>query len=384
MNDSNDLHLGAIQKITIRGFKSIRDSELELRNLNVIIGANGAGKSNFIQVFRMLTAMTIGKNLPGFVGTNGGANSFLHNGEITPEICLCFEFKSRQDGTNAYQATLRPTVDDKFLLSEFRKYGDFSWTSFGSPCEKSRLAFQKDEHLPLFDGPDRGCLVYDTISRWMVYHFHDTNTIPPFIAPMRQARMVEDYHDGLRLDASNIAPFLRMLREDSPTEYAAIVNAIRLVLPFFDDFRLDILGFRGEEQKVKLSWRQKGLDIPMQPYHLSDGSMRFICLATALLQPNPPSAIIIDEPELGLHPIAIAILAELIQAAAKRTQIIVATQSPALIDLFGIEDVIVAKREDGTSTFKRLNPEDFSVWLKDYSVGELWTKNVIEGGPTYE
>jgi len=122
----------------------------------------------------------------------------------------------------------------------------------------------------------------------------------------------------------------------------------------------------------------------MQPYHLSDGSIRFICLATALLQPSPPSTIIIDEPELGLHPAAIVVLAELIQAAAKRTQVIVATQSPALIDQFGIDDIIVVNREDGASTFQRLKEEDFSAWLEDYSVGELWTKNVIAGGPVYE
>ena len=122
----------------------------------------------------------------------------------------------------------------------------------------------------------------------------------------------------------------------------------------------------------------------MQPYHLSDGSMRFICLATALLQPDPPSTIVVDEPELGLHPAAISILAELLQAASKRMQVVVATQSPMLIDQFSIEDIIVMNREDGASTMKRLDPEGFSVWLEDYSVGELWTKNVIDGGPQNE
>ena len=265
--NNNDGHSGAIQKLTIRGFKSIRNSELELRNLNVIIGANGTGKSNFIQVFRMLTAMATSENLPGFIVANGGANSFLHNGEITPEIYLCFDFKSTRGGANAYQATLKPTVDDNFLMTELRGFGKPpSWLSYGSPSENSRLASQKEEISSIWKNRHGiGYYVYDTISRWMIYHFHDTNSIPPSIAPMRQARMVEDYHDGLRLDASNIAPFLRMLREDYPTEYAAIVSAVRLVLPFFDDFRLDVLGFRGEEQKVKLSWRQKGLDLPMQP-----------------------------------------------------------------------------------------------------------------------
>ena len=140
----------------------------------------------------------------------------------------------------------------------------------------------------------------------------------------------------------------------------------------------------GEATKVALSWQQKGSDFPMQPYHLSDGSIRFICLATALLQPSPPSMIIIDEPELGLHPEAIGILGELIQDAAKRTQVVIATQSPLLLDQFAIEDIIVVNRRGGQSTFERLERENYDQWLKDYSVGQLWTKNVIQGGTTNE
>lgn len=137
----------------------------------------------------------------------------------------------------------------------------------------------------------------------------------------------------------------------------------------------------GEAEKVRLSWKQKGSDFPMQPYHLSDGSIRFICLATALLQPVLPSIIVIDEPELGLHPLAVSILAELIQTASHKVQVIIATQSPMLIDHFSINDIIVMNRENGASTMKRLDSDDFSLWLEDYSVGELWAKNVIEGGP---
>ena len=122
----------------------------------------------------------------------------------------------------------------------------------------------------------------------------------------------------------------------------------------------------------------------MQPYQLSDGTIRFMALATALLQPNPPSTVIIDEPELGLHPHALAILAELIQDAATRTQLIIATQSATLLDHFGVEDIVVVKREDGGSTFRRLEQKDYDMWLESYTVGELWTKNVITGGPSYE
>ncbi|WP_305801612.1 AAA family ATPase [Thiolapillus sp.] len=201
---------------------------------------------------------------------------------------------------------------------------------------------------------------------------------------MRRSEIVED-NQRLRNNGSNIAPFLLRLKQSESLYryYQEVVNATRLILPFFDNFRLDVFQ-QGEADKVKLSWQQKGSDYPLQPYHLSDGSIRFICLATALLQPDPPSAIVIDEPELGLHPEAIRILAELITDAAQRTQVILATQSPLLIDQFAIDDIVVVNRKDGQSTFERLSEQDFSQWLEDYSVGELWTRNVIQGGTSDE
>ena len=154
-----------------------------------------------------------------------------------------------------------------------------------------------------------------------------------------------------------------------------------MVVPFFYDFILQ----PDYNENIRLNWQQIGLnDYPMRPSQLSDGSIRFICLATALLQPQPPAAIIIDEPELGLHPEAIGILAELIKLASERSQIILATQSPLLLDQFSIEDIIIAKRKDGASTFVRLNEQDYAAWLEDYSIGELWIKNVIQGGTVCE
>jgi predicted ATPase len=199
---------------------------------------------------------------------------------------------------------------------------------------------------------------------------------------MRHYEIIQD-NKTLRFNGSNIAPYLLGLKNSNSGIYNEIVDAIRLVIPFFDNFNLDVEAF-GEKQKVNLSWRQKASDYPMQPYHFSDGSIRFICLATALLQPVPPATIIIDEPELGLHPSAIGILAELIQNASKRTQLIIATQSPVLVDNFAVENVIVVNRKEGASTFERLQEKDFNVWLENYSVGELWTKNVISGGAVHE
>ena len=375
----------SLSKLSISGFKSIHDlQDFELHSLNVIIGANGAGKSNFIQVFRMLQAMAK-QNLSKFILERGGADNFLFNGpKVTEAIDIQFDFESQSytGGVSSYRFQLTPTINETFLIDESRRYerSDLStvWRSYGSPSDESRLRDERNEKSANGQYPGVGYYVYLSISQWMVYHFHDTSSS----APMRRSEIVED-NQRLRSDASNIAPFLLKLKNDDDSSYQEILDAIRLVIPFFDQFRLDVMQL-GEAEKVKLSWQQKGSDFPMQPYHLSDGSIRFICLATALLQPDPPSTIIIDEPELGLHPAAITILAELIQSASIRTQVIVATQSPALIDQFAIEDVIIVNREKGASTFQRLEEKDLSSWLEEYSVGELWTKNVIAGGPVYE
>ena len=185
----------------------------------------------------------------------------------------------------------------------------------------------------------------------------------------------------LAFDARNIAAFLLRLKKEHEKEYRHIVDVIKLVVPFFEDFVL----IPNDEENIRLSWRQVGMeDFPMRPIQLSDGAIRFICLTTALLQPTPPSTMILDEPELGLHPEAIHVLAELIQLASRQTQVIVATQSPLLLDDFGLEDIIVVRRSEGATVFERLKEDDFKAWRDEYSVGELWTHDIIHGGTSHE
>ncbi|MDM8525125.1 AAA family ATPase [Desulfococcaceae bacterium HSG8] len=374
----------SLDRLTIRGFKSVQILEnFEFRNLNVFIGGNGAGKSNLITFFRLLRKIIDG-SLNEYILSGGGFSDFLFNGrKVTSEQEFEMYF-----GPRGYRFRLKPGSLENCLLSDEARYYQGHWWELGDSPDSGSLLVKEakgDSEDSRYSRP-----VYDTISSWQIYHFHDTSAR----AAMRHYEIIQD-NKVLRSDASNIAPYLLRLRNEHPDTYNEIVDSVRLVMPFFDDFLLDVTEF-GEKQKVSLSWMQKGSDYPMQPYHFSDGSIRFICLATALLQPdppskimarfqpNPPSTIIIDEPELGLHPSAIAILAELIQNASERTQLIAATQSPALIDHFSVEDVIVTNRKHGASTFERLQEKDFNVWLETYSVGELWSKNVISGGPVYE
>ncbi|MFG0333314.1 MAG: AAA family ATPase [Maioricimonas sp. JB049] len=365
-----------LDKLTIDGFKSIEHLEmLELERLNVLIGANGAGKSNFVDFFRMLRAFADGA-FQQFINAQGGGDGLLYLGpKVTSQISGHLEF-----GLNAYEFELAPTAAGTLQLTQERaKYlvgGSFQILSSGAL--ESGLRDRKDDVSPRTGGPGVPHYVYQAISSWTVYHFHDTGAL----APMRRDQPLRDW-SRLRHDASNVAPFLLHLQETDPGTYELIRDTVRMIAPFFDDF-LFRPQTRGGDEQVRLEWNQKGSDFPFQPHHLSDGTIRFICLATALLEPAPPATIVIDEPELGLHPYAISVLASLIRSSAERTQVIISTQSPPLLDYFEPHEILVANRTAGRSTFERLDATSLTEWIDDYSVGELWQKNVVRGGPTVE
>jgi len=358
----------SLKRIEIAGFKSLRELKLNLRALNVLIGANGAGKSNFISLFEMLNQMTR-KNFQLFVPQKGGANALLHFGEKnTARITLKLLFEQ-----NEYACSWAPTVDDRLVFEE-ESCGSVNGNalarleSFGSGHQESKLPDAVPSHHTL-------AAVLENLKSQRVYHFHDTSE-------SAQMKKIGDINGNLflRPDAGNLAAFLFRLQTTHPEHYEAIRDTIRLVAPFFDDFILRPLP--QNEHKIQLEWRERGSDYSFLAHHLSDGTLRFICLATLLLQPEPPSTVIIDEPELGLHPYAVHVLASLLRSAAERTQIVVCTQSVTLVDQFAPEDLLIVERVDGATVIAPLEPERLSSWLEEYTLGELWEKNVIGGRPS--
>jgi len=371
-----------IDKITLKGFKSIRSLEdFPLRNLNILIGANGAGKSNFVDFFRLLRAMANGR-LQTFVLEQGGGDGFFFMGpKYTQRMAARLEF-----GENAYEFTLAPTASAELMFDEQHIH-----YAGGSKAGGATYSAPKGTREPALKGPqDRetelgrfqaklfdtlGLSIHGAVSSWVVYHFHDTS----MLAPMRRPGSVRD-NEYLRPDAANLGAYLLMLRERHQRIYERIRDTTRLAAPFFDDFKFRPRSSNGDET-LQLEWTQRGSDYPFLVTQLSDGTLRFIALTTALLQPEPPATILLDEPELGLHPYALNLLAALLKKAATQTQVIVSTQSAPLLDNFEAEDVIVVEREDGASAFKRLCSADLEEWLKNYSLGELWEKNIIGGRP---
>ena len=359
--------MSKIDRLTIKGFKSIRHLEnFEMRSLNVLIGANGTGKSNFISYFQMLGEL-VEQRLQYWTSQQGSADRVLSFGiKETTELESFIRFWQ-----TGYEFKLSPTADEKFVFLSERSF----W--FGFPHDGSNPLGNGHMEAKIKDSRealDKSC--YGSISRWKTYHFHDTSQTA-------SVKRLCSLHDSqyLRPDAANLAAFLYRLWTSSAKEYQQIVKVVRLVIPFFDDFELTPQSLPTGEEQIRLLWRQKNSDYPLWPSQLSDGSLRFICLATALLQPKPPDTIIIDEPELGLHPYAITLLGSLIRSASERIQIIISTQSVALVNEFAIEDLVIVESEDGATVFKRLQPDDFQAWLEEYSTGELWEKNVLGGRP---
>ena len=363
MFEGDSMNPKQISRIVIRGFKSIRECDLELGDLNVIIGANGAGKSNFISFFRMIQQM-LEQKLQLFVTQQGGPDSILHFGrKTTRETSFKLFF-----GANVYSAVLHPTQDNRLTFEQEKLALPNQWQDASGHAES---------HFNVLAKTGGGLYSDFTVMRnWQVYHFHDTGETA--LVKQMHGLNVNDY---LRPDGRNLAAFLYLLREKYNDHYQRIVKTIRLVAPFFDDFALR--PNPNNENMIELEWRHKGEDVPFKAFMLSDGTLRFICLATVLLQPEKlqPETIIIDEPELGLHPFAVGIFAGMARSVSKNRQIILATQSPDLVNEFAPENIVVADRQDNATSFKRLDVAKLEGWLKEYSLGELWTKNLFGGGP---
>lgn len=361
--------MSSITSLTVTGYKSIHKlRDFELTNLNVLIGANGAGKSNFISLFRLLNEI-YEQNLQVYVQKQGGPDALLHFGRETSEK-LHAEFYFAKNG---YKFDLVPTADNRLIFEQEASifkgllYPTKPWPIIlGTGHAESKLKEAKDSYSPY---------VRESVSNWRVYHFHDTSDT----AKVKQKHQSND-NLRLKIDAANLAAFLRLLKENYEPEYRRIVETIRLVAPFFGDFI-----FRpGNQQYIELEWTQKGRpDTPFKAHRLSDGTLRFMCLATLLLQPVDllPSTILIDEPELGLHPYAISILADIFMQVSKNRQIIVATQSVELVNEFSPEDIIVVDQEEEASVFWRFTEEELSGWLEQYAMGELWKLNILGGRP---
>jgi len=378
-----------LKKITIDGFKSFRHVEIELGRINVLIGANGSGKSNLLSFFDLLLAM-INSHLKWYVLRNGLGHTFLHYGpRKTQEVSARIEFSSAA-GEMAYSFRLGwgRHEDSLVLLEEATEQrqgpGDkFQKVIINDGSTESRLAEAAREGGSLVAAD-----LWRKINRCGVFQFFDTSAD----ARIRQGQGSED-SSSLHRDAGNLAIYLVEIQSGHAQRYRRIIENIRMVAPFFDDFELLHPAFFDTptpNPKYLLNWKEQGQDVVFGPHQLPDGLLRFIALTTVLSQPLEmlPALLIIDEAELGLHPAAITQLGAMIRQASHHCQVLLATQSVTLVNEFEPEDLMVIERNQDRETgewpteIKRLEPARLEPWLEDYSLGELWEKNVLGGRPS--
>lgn len=376
-------------QLRIEGYKSIANQTLDLGRLNVLIGGNGVGKSNLISVFSLLRAMNDGKeDLEKFVSTAGGANAMLHFGRKRTER-IRIHVVSGKEGSpgsthNTYQAELTPTDLDNFHHAELTPtdLDNFHYSAggmvggphdpaIGSAGHQADVSGGRREAVPPRPNRALEMLLHECGRE---YHFHDTSRG----AAVKQTGNIDD-NRHLRSDGSNLAAFLYWIKLTHADHLRLIVDTIRQIAPFFDDFEL--APRRLNEQTIRLEWRERGSDSYFNANQLSDGTLRFICLATLLLQPVLPRLILLDEPELGLHPAAINLLSDLLKQASEHTQLLVSTQSVTLVNHLEPAHIWVADRQGGATVFTHLETQDLSQWLGAYALGELWEKNVLGGRP---
>ncbi|RKZ42665.1 MAG: chromosome segregation protein SMC [Gammaproteobacteria bacterium] len=362
-----------LKKLELSGFKSIRQMQLELKPINVLIGANGAGKSNLIEIFHLLKSLQ-NNCLQLHIGKAGGANCLLHYGaSVTKEIMACLSINTNK-ALIKYRLHLTATVGDTLIFAGESLLGLLD----DKPIEQSLGSGHKETLLNSSEYQNNlmAKVVSNEIENYHIFHFHDTSDT----ARLR-ANCDIDNHYTLMSDGGNLAAILYKLREFKRPYYDRIVKTIRLIAPFFKDF---VLKPEINPNYIQLRWQDRNSDYEFRAHQLSDGTLRTMVLITLLLQPETdlPVLIVLDEPEIGLHPYAIHIIASLIQSVSAQTQIILATQSCTFLDYFEPEQVIVVGQEQGLSSFKRLDSASLSEWLEEYTLSELWEKNVTGGHPS--
>ena len=370
-----------IESVHIRGFRSLADVSISsLSNATVLIGSNGSGKSNFIRFFEMLSWMLRSRQLGTFVENQGGADDQLYGGNReTPRLDAEVAIRT-SSGRNDYGFSLAWAHPDRFFFSEEKLR--FSSAALPSIAPWQYLESGQRESAIIeaaqYGAPGVNSITARTIVHLLrncaVYQFHDTSDTSNF-----KKWWDKTDNNQLRSHGGNLAAVLYRLEQEDIRRYEMICRHISRILPGFDRFAIE--ESRG---KVLLRWQAKAFAKTFGAHLTSDGSLRFFALVTLLNLPPDmlPNVLLMDEPELGLHPAAVSLVGGMIRSLSTERQVIVATQSPMLVDAFNLEEIIVLDLENGrTRVREQLDKERFQVWLEEFTTGDLWRKNLLGGRP---
>ena len=379
-NHSEPQSRAKIQSVCIRGFRSLRDVRMHnLPDATVIIGANGSGKSNFIRFFDMLNWMLGSRRLGEFIEQQGGADNQLYRGnKVTPRMEAEIQLSTTK-GRNDCSFSLAYGSPDRFFFSteQFRFSnseiaGDSPWTYLEGGHREARIVEAAQGTIPEANSTTASVIV-NLLRNCTVFQFHDTSVS----SDMKKTWDVDD-HLRLRSDGGNLAAVLHRLERHDIKKYDLICKHIGRILPVFDRFDME-----ESYGRVQLRWKAKGTGRTFGAHLTSDGSLRLFALVTLLNLPPEmmPNVILLDEPELGLHPAAINLVGSMIQSVSAERQVIIATQSPLLVDCFDLDGIAVLDLDDDATVLRRLERQQFERWLDEFTTGELWRQNLLGGRP---
>jgi predicted ATPase len=374
-----------IEKIRLRNILSFGDKgeEITLEPLNIIIGQNASGKSNLVDVVKLLRSLPQDKGLVNFISKNGGISEWIWKGinsdeiatiQTTMQVGATFEAIYSIDVMSGNSQRLYVTEEMLKLLRLNKESENFE-------INRNDIATigEKREEALLFNIEN---LIPQKLD--LIYYFFRANVqkINAFTdlqtnrsSNIRKPQPPDALNEFLEEDGSNLALVLNDLEHRGDTK-DKIVENLKKFNPRIKDYSIRILG-----GTVQLFIREEGLEKPISAMRLSDGTLRYLCLLAILCHPEPPPLICIEEPETGLHPDILPTIAELMIEASQRTQLIVTTHSDILVSSFSAhpEAVLVCEKDEDGTHFKRLEAEKLKVWLEEYTLGEAWLRGAIGG-----
>ncbi len=365
----------------------------QLGRLNLLIGANGSGKSNFIEALELLRQAP--EQLGLAIREGGGIRDWLWKDKSNrqPTATIDAVVAGANGGASIRYVLSIAESAQRFEIVEERIETAAPYPGHTQPY--IYYALQNGQPVLNMRSGGRRSLRREEVdvSRSILAQLRDPEVYPEithFSKVFPEIRLYREWgfgryttprlpqkadlpNDKLESDCSNLGLVLNRLRRDAAVR-GRLIDALRKLYDGIDDFDVQVEG-----GTVQVFFHEDGITVPAT--RLSDGTLRYLCLLAILCHPNPPPLVCIEEPELGLHPDVIPTLAELIREASERCQLIVTTHSDILVDAMTDipEAVVVCEKVDGATQLRRLSPVDLELWLKNYRLGELWTRGELGG-----
>jgi predicted ATPase len=370
-------------RLEVRGYRQLRNVQLLLNPFNVLIGANGIGKSSILEVMSLLAASADGR-LDHTMSQVGGISSILTQDGSATGIDLLLERPPAPERPLTYALRLLAQGTEYIISSEslsrdINIYVDGSGGQIRYLDKNKGLTAQNWDYKPQETALSQVPKMFTEAEEFRhllasateIYHTLDVS----FRAPIRTTQSLRPA-DTPGKNGEALLSCLYALREDESDRYEAVMDALRVAFPTFEKLDLPTVA----TGQVTLCWKDRNFTNPLYPHELSEGTLRFLWLVTLLQSPGLPKVTLIDEPEVSLHPEMLQLLTELMREASSRTQLIVATHSDRFVRFLKPEELIVCDLdEEGGTSVKRADELDLDKWLADYALDELWSMGRLGG-----